>query len=139
MFFDNLVKLCVENNTTPNAVCIAVGLSEATQTKWRKGAVPRDTTLKRIADYFGVSTTELLTGVKDTLPKTNGAEMLKPMQGHGVIDASQQEKPADEGELSEEVVIYHRDGKTVKRTFTKEQLALFHAMLDAMPEKPKDI
>lgn len=49
------------------------------------------------------------------------------------------EKPADEGELSEEVVIYHRDGKTVKRRFTKEQLALFHAMLDAMPESQKDI
>ena len=60
MFFDNLVKLCVENNTTPNAVCIAVGLSEATQTKWRKGAVPRDTTLKRIADYFGVTPEYLL-------------------------------------------------------------------------------
>ena len=52
--------------------------------------------------------------------------------------AAQNKKPADEGELREDVVIYHRDGKTVKRTFTKEQLALFHAMLDAIPEDPGD-
>ena len=46
--------------------------------------------------------------------------------------------PTDEGELSENIIIYHRDGKTVKRSFTKEQLALFHAMLDAIPEDPND-
>ena len=91
MFFDNLVKLCVENNTTPNAVCIAVGLSEATQTKWRKGAVPRDTTLKRIADYFGVSI-DYLVGNSDV--------------------PTQKEKPTDEGRLTENEVVYSRNGKT---------------------------
>lgn len=48
-------------------------------------------------------------------------------------------KPADEGELFEDAVVYRRDGKTETRRFTKEQLALFYAMLDAMPESPKDI
>ena len=148
MFFDNLVKLCVENNTTPNAVCIAVGLSEATQTKWRKGAVPRDTTLKRIADYFGVSTTELLTGEKDSIPRPStppfisyrhdnetAKKMLADMKGLGLFNTpTQKEKPTDYGELKENVVIYHRDGKTVKKTFTKEQMAILRAMLDAAPD-----
>ena len=80
MFFDNLVKLCVENNTTPNAVCIAVGLSEATQTKWRKGAVPRDTTLKRIADYFGVSTEYLLSDNEEKPSIPGSAQIKKPPQ-----------------------------------------------------------
>ena len=48
------------------------------------------------------------------------------------------EKPADEGELSEEVVIYHRDGKTVRRKFSKEQLKMISAMLDAIPDDPDD-
>ena len=47
-------------------------------------------------------------------------------------------KPADEGELSEEVVIYHRDGKTVRRKFSKEQLKMISAMLDAIPDDPDD-
>ena len=51
-----------------------------------------------------------------------------------LYNAENTEKPAKEGELTENVVIFHRDGKTVKRKFTKEQLALFHAMLDAIPE-----
>ena len=54
MFFEKLLKLCVEKNTTPNAVCIHLGLSQATQTKWRKGAIPRETTLLKIAEYFDV-------------------------------------------------------------------------------------
>lgn len=119
MFFDNLLKLCVKNNTTPNAVCIAVGLSEATQTRWRKGAIPRDTTLAKIADYFGVTVDELLKG-----PET-----------------AQKEKPATEDELGENVVIYNRNGKNVKKKFTKEQMSVIRAMLDATPsdEEEEDI
>lgn len=46
-----------------------------------------------------------------------------------------EEKPADEGELEKDVVIYHRDGKTVRRKFTKAQLAMISAMLDAIPDE----
>lgn len=49
------------------------------------------------------------------------------------------EKPAIEDELSEDVIIYHRDGKTVKKQFTKEQMDLLLTMINAIPEKPKDI
>ena len=49
------------------------------------------------------------------------------------------EKLVDEGELTEDIIIYHRDGKTVRRTFTKDQLDMISAMLDAIPDKPKDI
>lgn len=63
MFFQNLIQLCNDNNTSPNAVCIALGLSPAAATKWRSGAVPRETTVLKIADYFGVSVEEL---TKDT-------------------------------------------------------------------------
>ena len=107
MFWMNLVKLCNEKNTTPNAVCVALGLSCAAATKWRNGAVPRETTLLKIADHFGVSVDYLL-------GKTE-----------------QKEKPSPEGESPmEDVVIVHRDGKTVVRKYTKEQLDAIEAMLN---------
>ncbi len=79
---------------------------------------PDITALKTISEYFGVSLDYLLSN-------------------DGVSE--QKENPADEGEIAEDVVIYHRDGKTVRRTFTKEQLDTITRMLDAIPDKPKDI
>lgn len=37
------------------------------------------------------------------------------------------------------VIVYHRDGKTVKKSFTKEQYDILTSMLDSIPEKPKNI
>ena len=60
MFWTNLCRLCNERKTTPNAVCLAIGKTSATATKWKNGAVPRDTTLHLIADYFGITIEDLL-------------------------------------------------------------------------------
>ena len=60
MFWKNLCMLCNKRNTTPNTVCRELGLSSATATHWRQGAVPRDTTLHLIADYFDVTVEDLL-------------------------------------------------------------------------------
>ena len=60
MFWDNFVSLCNQKGKTPNGVCAELGFSAATATKWKKGAVPRDTTLKKIADYFNVAVDDLL-------------------------------------------------------------------------------
>lgn len=60
MFYHNLIRLCTERGTTPTEVCHSIGLAGSAATKWKSGAVPRDTTLKKIADYFGVSVDYLL-------------------------------------------------------------------------------
>ena len=60
MFWKNLCRLCNEHKTTPNAVCLAIGKTSATATKWKNGAVPRDTTLHLIADYFGITVEDLV-------------------------------------------------------------------------------
>ncbi len=59
MFWNNFVTLCNKNNTTPTAVANALGIAIGSITKWKNGAVPRDTTLKKIADYFGVPVSAL--------------------------------------------------------------------------------
>lgn len=60
MFWDNFVALCAERGVSPNAVTREIGLSSATATNWKNGANPRDTALRKIADYFGVTKEELL-------------------------------------------------------------------------------
>ena len=74
MFWNNLCRLCNDNQTTPNAVCKALGLSSATATHWKAGALPRDTTLHRIADHFGVAVEDLLRAPSEPAPVSPAAE-----------------------------------------------------------------
>lgn len=65
MFWTKLDELCSAKGISPNALCSYLGLSNATATKWKNGASPRNSTLKKIADYFDVTVEELL-GKNDT-------------------------------------------------------------------------
>lgn len=73
MFWKNLVLLCNKKGVTPNGVCAELGLSVATATKWKKGSIPRDTTLKMVADYFGVTVEDLLKEEKAPAAKAEEA------------------------------------------------------------------
>lgn len=85
MFFENLIQLCNDNNTTPNAVCLALGLSPAAATKWRSGAVPRETTLLKIADYFGIT-------VEDLKADSTPTPKLEPKAGTAFFLTAQEAK-----------------------------------------------
>lgn len=74
-------------------------------------ANPSEGKIIMLAEYFGVSV-DYLVGKTD-----------------------KKEKPADEGELTENVVIYHRDGKTVTKKFSKGQMEMLAKMIDAIPEE----
>lgn len=62
MFWTNYVFLCDTKRKSPNAVAKELGVrSSGTVTKWRGGkTVPRDALLMKIADYFEVTTDDLL-------------------------------------------------------------------------------
>lgn len=68
MFWERFVQLCAERNTKPNPVAKELGISSGAVTNWKNGAVPQSATLKKIADYFGVSTSYLLGVVDDPDP-----------------------------------------------------------------------
>ena len=55
MFYQTFLQLCSQKNVRPNHVTKELGLSTATATDWKKGCVPRDITLQKLADYFGVT------------------------------------------------------------------------------------
>lgn len=106
MFWKIFVKLCSERNTKPNPVAKSLNISSGAVTKWKAGAMPNDTTLYKIANYFGVS-----------------VEYLKG-------EEPQKEKASPtSSETLKEYVIFHRDGKNVKVKFTPEQQKIFDALV----------
>lgn len=54
MFWQNFTKLCEANGKSPSRVTAELGLATGTATNWKKGAIPQNRVLKRIADYFDV-------------------------------------------------------------------------------------
>ena len=65
MFYSNYVKLCSKLNKSPSAVGEELGFTRASVTGWGNGATPRKSSLIKIADYFGVTVTELMSGVEE--------------------------------------------------------------------------
>jgi len=63
LFYSNYVKLCSKLNKSPSAVGEELGFTRASVTGWGNGATPRKSSLIKIADYFGVTVAELMSGV----------------------------------------------------------------------------
>lgn len=110
MFWSRYVALCDKIGKAPNVVAAEVGVkSSGTVTGWKNGAKPRDTVLQRLSVYFGVSVEEL-----------TGEKKRKPVS-----------TPGDE--LEEAIIIIGRDGKKIKRTYTKDQMDAIRKVIDVMP------
>lgn len=69
VFFERYAALCKERGETPNSVAKIIGASSGSVTAWKNGTAPRNATLAKIADYFGVSTDYLLG--KEKMPLVN--------------------------------------------------------------------
>ncbi len=59
MILDNIKRLCAEKGICLKALEEATGIGNGVIAKWATGA-PRIDTLKKVADYFGVTVDELL-------------------------------------------------------------------------------
>lgn len=114
MFYDTFIRLCTEKNESPNSVAKKLGLSTGTVTWWKKGRIPRETMLLKLADYFGVSVDYLL-------GKTE-----------------QKEKPtAESGELEDEDT---KELRELAEKLSPERLDLvlrFAELLAGLPDEPK--
>lgn len=72
MFWNNFARLCEERGMKPNPAAAEIGFSSAAVTKWKNGTVPRGKALQQIAEYFGVSVSELL----NDLPPVEGEPVM---------------------------------------------------------------
>lgn len=60
MFYENYLELCSRKGKSKTAVAKEIGLDSKSVTGWKNGAVPRNGTLKKLADYFGITVEELM-------------------------------------------------------------------------------
>ena len=64
-FYDLFIDMCSKKNVKPSVVALECGISKSNISNWkRRGTYPTDTNLKKLADYFGVSTDYLLSKEK---------------------------------------------------------------------------
>ena len=73
-FYEKYLCLCNSINKSPSAVALELKIGKPSVTRWKNGASPRDATVLKIADYFGVTVAELMSGVgeQEKAPATKG-------------------------------------------------------------------
>ena len=59
-FYSAFAFYCKKEGKAPSVVAREIGIDPTSCSYWRKGVKPRNDTLKKIADYFGVALEELL-------------------------------------------------------------------------------
>lgn len=68
MFYDSFVSLCEDRGVSPSKVLDALGMSRGSLFRWKNGGAPRNEYKKKIADYFGITVPELMSGKINTAP-----------------------------------------------------------------------
>ena len=66
LFFERFYQLCRQRGTSPNPVGAELGASSGSITAWKRGAMPRASMVRKIANYFDVSV-EYLMGYDQTV------------------------------------------------------------------------
>ena len=59
MFYHNFINLCNKRGISPSAAAEEMGYQRSVVTRWSKGTAPRQATIQRVADFFGVAVSEL--------------------------------------------------------------------------------
>lgn len=77
MFYENFDALCTKSGKSKSEVTEAIGLTAKSCTGWKNGAVPRNGTLKKIADYFGITVEELMGTKKEPAGEGELTEDMK--------------------------------------------------------------
>ncbi|WP_073083101.1 helix-turn-helix domain-containing protein [Sporobacter termitidis] len=72
MFYDKFLSLCEENGISPSRALTDMGISKGSLSRWKEGGKPLNENKKLIADYFGISVTELLDETTKKTAAMNG-------------------------------------------------------------------
>ena len=80
LFYENYVRLCNLVNKSPSAVALEIGIAKPTVSRWKTGSIPNTETLLKVADYFGVSVSDLTREEKEKSSTPEGVELTKTQQ-----------------------------------------------------------
>ena len=112
MFRVKLKELRESKGLSQQKFANMMNISQGTVGNWESGIrEPNFETISKIANFFDVSVDYIL----------------------GRVD-EKQNKPG-ETELEDNLIIYQRNGKTVRKKMSKEQMNLLASMIDAIPEE----
>lgn len=82
-FYEKYVQLCNQVDKSPSAVAIELKLGKPSVSRWKTGSNPRDSSILKVANYFGVSpewlkgeTDDPYAGIKEEHPADG--EALSP-------------------------------------------------------------
>ena len=75
IFYENFLYLCAKSNKSPSGVATSIGLSNAAASGWKNGKNPSQTTLAKLADYFGITVDELLSENENKPAPKDGNEL----------------------------------------------------------------
>ena len=79
-FYENYVQLCNEVGKSPSAVAIELKLGKPSVSRWKTGTKPRDTTVLKVANYFGVTVEELMGKGNKKRPIPKDGAVSEPKQ-----------------------------------------------------------
>lgn len=74
MFYDNYLKICEERGVAPTRVLVDLGISKSAISNWKNGGEPSNRTKKAIADYFGITVRQLMSGEIENAPAPEQSE-----------------------------------------------------------------
>lgn len=111
-------ELRIQRNIQQKDLASALEIAANTLSQYETGKrEPDQETLMKLADYFNVTTDYLL-------GRSESQEAR----------AAENEKKPDDIGLEENIIIYCRDGKTIKKKMSKEKMDMLSSMLDALPD-----
>lgn len=119
MFWNKFVKLCAEREKSPTAVVLELGLARSTVTNWKRGAVPNNVTVIKVANYFNVSP-DYLIGDGDSLTIqgntiTGGNNAIGENNSIMVNDATEKEASQFLTSQEKELIGYFRELTEIER------------------------
>ena len=109
MFYDNFIKACNARGKTPSAALSEAGIDKSASTRWKNGKKPTDATLRKLADYFGVTPEELTGSTGPAQRKSPASVPNSDTQNEGQLMAAFFEGGQDLSE--EEMTALWQDAK----------------------------
>lgn len=100
MFWQTFRRLCVEADQTTEKAARGIGVRRETLNGWRHGAMPQERTLRKIADYFGLSMDDIMLEVDRDLPEGPGEFPLSELEVR-IIRATRRLSPEQQDFLME--------------------------------------
>lgn len=77
IFWQRMTELCEKNGMTPTGMCKAIGLSTGNVPPWRRGGIPNQKMVRRIAEFFSVEPEYLVGGTKNAAEAKATAAQVK--------------------------------------------------------------